>query len=151
MLSTAVLHCGALRATDHLLVLRGFGMKRLVTRTGAVGTAQMDGYLIEERLLDRIMIQVSDRGGGSLEIAFHERDQRFLSQFSDAQHAHWLGEAMLHIESGCALETPNGEPAWVTDEAPPRSTCYMKTMRPARQEFELPPGLDFLKRTCSSI
>jgi hypothetical protein len=49
-------------------------MKRLVTVTGPVTTAQMDGYLIEERLLDQIMIQVSDKGDGNLEIAFHERD-----------------------------------------------------------------------------
>ena len=122
-------------------------MRRLVTKAGAVTNAQMDGYLVEERLLDRIMIQVSDKGGGNLEIAFHERDQRFLSQFSAAQHAYWLNEAMLHVESGCALETLDGEPAWIIDEAPPRPVSYIRTMRPARQGSELPPGLQFLKRT----
>ena len=44
-------------------------MKRLVTVTGPVAAAQMDGYLIGKRLLDQIMIQVIDRGGGNLEIA----------------------------------------------------------------------------------
>jgi hypothetical protein len=59
-------------------------MKRLVAVTGPVTAAPMDGYLIEERLLDHIMIQVSDKGGGNLEVAFHERDQRYLTQFSAA-------------------------------------------------------------------
>jgi hypothetical protein len=122
-------------------------MKRLVTRAGAVTTAQVDGYHIEERLLDRILIEVSDKGGGNLEVAFHEKDQHYLSQFSAAQHAHWLNEAMRHVESGCALETLQGEQAWITDEAPTKPISYLKAMRPARQEFELPPGLDFLRRT----
>ena len=51
-------------------------MKRLITRAGAVTTVQMDGYLIEERLLDRIMIQISDMGDGNLEIAIDDRDRR---------------------------------------------------------------------------
>jgi len=51
-------------------------MKRLVTLTGPVITARMDGYLIEERLLDQIMIQVTDKGDGHLEIAFGEGDRR---------------------------------------------------------------------------
>jgi hypothetical protein len=122
-------------------------MKRLVTRAGAVASAQMDGYLIEERLLDRIMIQISHKGGGNIEVAFQERDQRYLSQFSAAQHAQWLAEAMLQIESGCALEAPDGEPAWFTDETPSRRQSYLKAMRPARQGEELPPGLEFLRRT----
>lgn len=122
-------------------------MKRLVTETGAVTAAQMDGYVIEERLLDRIMIQISDRGGGHLEVAFHERDLRYLSQFSAAQHAQWLDEAMLHIEAGCTLETLGGEPAWIADETPLEPKLYIKAMRPARQEFELPPELEFLRRT----
>jgi len=122
-------------------------MKRLVTAAGAVTSAQMDGYVIEERLLDRVMIQVSDKGGGNLEVAFHERDQRYLSQFSAAQLAQWLDEAMHHINSGCALETHDGEPAWITDEAPPKPRSYIKAMRPARQNLELPPELEFLMRT----
>jgi hypothetical protein len=92
-------------------------MKRLVTVTGPVAAAQMDGYLIEERLLDHIMIQVIDKGDGNLEIAFHERDQRYLSQFSAAQLAEWLQEAMLHVEAACPLETRDGKVAWITDEA----------------------------------
>lgn len=75
-------------------------MTRLVTVTGPMTAAQMDGYLIEERLLDHIMLQVSDTGGGNLEIAFQERDQRYLSQCSAAQQAQWLYEAMLHVEAG---------------------------------------------------
>ena len=122
-------------------------MKRLVTVTGPVAAAQMDGYLIEERLLDHIMIQIIDKGGRNLEIAFDARDQRYLSQFSAPQHAHWLNEAMLHVESGCALETLQGEPAWITDEAPTQPISYLKAMRPARHELELPPGLEFLRRT----
>ena len=40
-------------------------MKRLITRAGAVTTVQMDGYLIEERLLiNSMMIQMSDMGDG---------------------------------------------------------------------------------------
>ncbi|GEO19353.1 hypothetical protein [Microvirga aerophila] len=126
-------------------------MKKLVTRAGAVTTAQVDGYHIEERLLDRILIEVSDKGGGSLEVAFHEKDQRYLSQFSAAQHAHWLNVAMLHVESGCALETLQGKQAWITDEAPTKPMSYITAMRPARQEFELPPELEFLRRTSPSI
>jgi hypothetical protein len=122
-------------------------MKRLVTRAGAVTTAEMDGYHIEERLLDRIMIQVSDKGGGSLEVAFHERDQRYLSRFSATQHAHWLNEAMLHVESGCPLETLHGEPAWVAEEVPPKPMSYIKAMRPARQGSECPAGPEFLRRS----
>ncbi len=122
-------------------------MKRLVTRAGAVTSARVDGYHIEERLLDCILIEVSDKGGGNLEVAFHEKDQRYLSQFSAAQYAHWLNEAMLHVESGFALETLQGEPAWITDEAPTKPISYLTAMRPARQEFELPPELEFLKRT----
>jgi hypothetical protein len=120
-------------------------MKRLVSLTGRVTTAQMDGYLIEERLLDQIMIQVIDKGDGHLEIAFNERDRRYLSQFAAALHAEWLQEAMLQIEAGCPLETLDGQSAWILDEAlPPRSS--IKPMRPARQEHELPPGLEFLRR-----
>jgi transcriptional regulator of met regulon len=121
-------------------------MKRLVTVTGPVAAAQMDGYLIEERLLDHIMIQVIDRGGGDLDIAFHERDRRYLSQFSAAQQAEWLHEAMLHVEAACPLEARDGKAAWIADEAPPRPKLPIKAMRPARQEHDLPPGLEFLKR-----
>lgn len=121
-------------------------MKRLVTVTGPVSAAQMDGYLIEERMLDQIMIQVSDKGCGNLEIAFHEKDQRYLSQFSAVQQAQWLQEAMFHVEAGCALETPNGQSAWISDEAPPNARPFIKAMRPARQEHDLPPGLEFLRR-----
>ncbi|MBD2749100.1 hypothetical protein IC232_20640 [Microvirga sp. BT688] len=121
-------------------------MKRLVTVAGPVATAQMDGYLLEERLLDRIMIQVVDKGDGNLEIAFHEKDQRYLSQFSAVQQAQWLHEAMLHVEAGCPLETPDGNSAWIADEAPPRARSSIKAMRPARQRHDLPPGLEFLRR-----
>jgi transcriptional regulator of met regulon len=122
-------------------------MKRLVTVTGPVTAAQMNGYLIEERLLDQIMIQVIDKGGGNLNIAFQERDQRYLSQFSAAQLAEWLHEAMLHVEAACPLETPEGKTAWVADVAPPRAGLSIKAMRPARQEYDLPAGLEFLRRT----
>src|SRR3954471_12720154 len=81
-------------------------MKRLVTVTGPVAAAQMNGYLIEERLLDHIMIQVMDNGDGNLEIAFDERDRRYLSQLSAAQLADWLHEAMLHV---VVLLRKNGE------------------------------------------
>jgi transcriptional regulator of met regulon len=121
-------------------------MKRLVTITGPVAAAQMDGYLIKERLLDHIMIQVMDKGDGNLEIAFDERDRRYLSQFSAAQLADWLHEAMLHVEAACPLETPDGKSAWLMDEAPPRPKLPIKAMRPARQEHDLPPGLEFLRR-----
>jgi len=122
-------------------------MKRLVTVTGPVAAAQMDGYLIEERLLDHIMIQVIDKGDGNLEIAFDERDRRYLSQFSAAQLAEWLQEAMLHVEAACPLETRDGKAAWIADEAPPRARASIKAMRPARQEHDLPAGLEFLRRT----
>jgi hypothetical protein len=81
-------------------------MKRLVTVADPVATAQMDGYLIEERLLEHIMIQVIDKGDGNLEITFHERGYRYLSQFSAEQVVEWLHEAMLHVEAGCPLEIP---------------------------------------------
>jgi hypothetical protein len=122
-------------------------MKRLVTVTGPVAVAQMDGYLIEERLLDHIMIQVIDRGGGDLDIAFHERDQRYLSQFSAEQLAAWLHEAMLHVEAACPLKTHDRKCAWIADEAPPKARSSIKAMRPARQEYDLPAGLEFLRRT----
>jgi transcriptional regulator of met regulon len=112
-----------------------------------IAAAQMDGYLIEERLLDHIMIQVIDKGDGNLEIAFDERDRRYLSQFSAAQLADWLHEAMLHVEAACPLETRDGKPAWIADEAPPRARASIKAMRPARQEHDLPAGLEFLRRT----
>jgi hypothetical protein len=121
-------------------------MKRLVTVTGPVAAAQMDGYLIEERLLDHIMIQVIDRGSGNLDIAFLERDQRYLSQFPAAQLAEWLQEAMLHVEAACPLETHDGKSAWVADVAPPKPKSSIKAMRPARQENDLPAGLEFLRR-----
>jgi hypothetical protein len=121
-------------------------MKRLVTVTGPVVAAQMDGYLIEERLLDQIMIQVSDKGGGNLEIAFHVWDQRYLSQFSAVQQAQWLQDAMLHVEAGCPLATPDGQSAWITDEALQKARPSIKAMRPARQGHDLPPGLEFLRR-----
>ena len=44
------------------------------------------------------MIQVIDRGGRTLDITFHERDQRYLSQFSAEQLAEWLQEAMAAYE-----------------------------------------------------
>jgi hypothetical protein len=121
-------------------------MKRLVTVAGPAAAAQLDGYLIEERLLDHIMIQVTDKGDGNLEIAFHERDQRYLSKFSAVQQAQWLHEAILHVEAGCPLETPNGQSAWITDEALPKARPSIKAMRPARQGDDLPPGLEFLRR-----
>lgn len=121
-------------------------MKRLVTIAGPATAGQIDGYLIEERLLDRIMIQVSDGGDGNLEVAFQERDRRYLSQFSAAQHAEWLHEAMLHVEAGCPIETLDGKSAWITDEAPPQRRFPIKAMRPARQELDLPEGLEFLRR-----
>ncbi len=122
-------------------------MKRLVTVAGPVAAAQMDGYLIEERLLDHIMIQVMDKGDGSLEFAFDERDQRYLSQFSAAQLAEWLQDAMLHVEAACPLETHDGKAAWIADEAPPRARSSIKAMRPARQDHDLPAGLEFLRRS----
>ncbi len=122
-------------------------MKRLVAVTGPVAAAQMDGYIIEERLLDHIMIQVTDKGGGNLEIAFDEKDRRYLSQFSAEQLADWLQEAMLHVEAACPLETRDGKAAWITDEAPPKARSLLKAMRPARQDHDLPAGLEFLRRT----
>jgi hypothetical protein len=122
-------------------------MKRLVTITGPVAAAQMDGYVIEERLLDHIMIQVIDKGDGNLDIAFHERDQRYLSQFSAEQLAEWLQRAILHIEAACPLETRDGKAAWIADEAPPRARASIKAIRPARQEHDLPAGLEFLRRS----
>ena len=122
-------------------------MKRLVTVTGPVAAAQINGYLIEERLLDHIMIQVIDKGGGDLEVAFDDRDQRYLSQFSAAQLAGWLQEAMLHVEAACPLQTRDGKAAWIADEAPPRAKSSIKAMRPARQEQDLPGGLELLRRT----
>jgi hypothetical protein len=107
----------------------------------------MDGYLIEERLLDRIMIQVIDKGGGNFEIAFNERDQRYLSQFSAEQLAEWLKEAMLHVEAACPLETRDGKAAWIADVVSPKARSSIKAMRPARQEHDLPAGLEFLRRT----
>jgi hypothetical protein len=121
-------------------------MKRLITLTGPVTAAQMDGYVIEERLLDCIMIQVVEKGDGHLELAFDDRDRRYLSQFSAVQQAEWLQEAMLQIDAGCPLETLDGQSAWITDEAPSRPRSSIKGMRPARQEHELPPGLEFLRR-----
>jgi hypothetical protein len=106
----------------------------------------MDGYLIEERLLDGIMIEISDQGGGNLEIAFSDRDRRYLSQFTPAQQAQWLQDALLHCESGCALETPDGKPAWIVEGMPRRPPSPVKAMRPARGAGELPPGLEFLRR-----
>lgn len=53
-------------------------MKRLVTARGTVPVARMDGYLIEERLLDGIMIEVSS-SGGNLEVVFSDKDRRYLS------------------------------------------------------------------------
>src|SRR5919107_4788817 len=117
-------------------------MKRLVTFTGPVAAAQMDGYLIEERLLDHIMIQVMDNGDGNLEIAFDERDRRYLSQFSAEQLAEWLQEAMLHVEAVCPLETHDGRAAWIADVVPPRARSSIKAMRPARQDHDLPAGLE---------
>src|SRR4051794_17383975 len=107
-------------------------MKRLVTLTGPVTAAQMDGYVIEERLLDCIMIQVVDKGDGHLELAFDDRDRRYLSQFTAALQAEWLQEAILQIEAGCPLETLDGQSTWITDEAPPRPRSSIKAMRPAR-------------------
>ncbi|EIM26458.1 hypothetical protein [Microvirga lotononidis] len=122
-------------------------MKRLVTITGPITAAQLDGYLIEERLLDQIMIQISDRDDGNLEFAFQERDQRYLSPFSAAQQAEWLQKAMIHVEAGCPLETPEGKSAWITDAVPAKPKSPIKAMRPARQEHDLPPGLEFLRRS----
>lgn len=122
-------------------------MRRFVTKSGAVRTVQMDGYLIDERRLDRIMIQIRDQGGGDLDLSFREADERYLAQFSAAQRAQWLNEAVLHVESGCPLEALNGEPAWIVDEAPARPENYIRAMRPARQEAELPPELEFLRRS----
>jgi transcriptional regulator of met regulon len=107
----------------------------------------MNGYLIEERLLDQIMIQVTDKGGGNLDIAFQERDQRYLSQFSAAQLAEWLHEAILHVEAACPLETHDGKAAWIADQAPLKARASITAMRPARQEHDLPAGLEFLRRT----
>ncbi|MDF2970709.1 MAG: hypothetical protein K0R61_1159 [Microvirga sp.] len=134
-------------AYTRLKLQRGSGMKRLVTVTGPVAAAQMDGYLIEERLLDHIMIQVIDRGGGTLDITFHERDQRYLSQFSAEQLAEWLQEAMLHVEAACPLETHDGKAAWIADPAPPKARSSIKAMRPAQQDHDLPAGLEFLRQT----
>lgn len=122
-------------------------MKRLVTVTGPVAAAQLDGYLIEERLLDHIMIQVTDKGCGNLEIAFDEKDRRYLSQFSAEQLAEWLQEAMVHVEAACPLETRDGKAVWIADEAPARARSSIRAMRPARQEHDLPPGLEFLRRS----
>jgi hypothetical protein len=73
-------------------------MRRLITTAGAVTIAQMDGYFIEERLLDRIMIQISDKGDENLEIAFHERDQRDLSQFTN--EAPSKPRSSIEVQSG---------------------------------------------------
>jgi hypothetical protein len=98
-------------------------MRRLITTAGAVTIAQMDGYFIED------MIQISDKGDENLEIAFHERDQRDLSQFTAAQQAQWSYEAMLHVEAGCPPETLDGRSAWITNEAPskPRSSIKVQS------------------------
>ena len=121
-------------------------MKRLVTVTGPVAAAQIEGYLMKERLHDHIMIQVVDKGDGNLEIAFDERNRRYLSQFSDERLAEWLQEAMLHVGAACPLGTLDGKAAWIADEAPRRVSLSIRSMRPARQERDLPAGLEFLRR-----
>jgi hypothetical protein len=87
-------------------------MKRLVTVTGPVTAAQMDGYHIEEWLLDHIMIQVSDKRDGSLEDAFDERDRRYLSQFPAAQLADGgrkrCSTSKRHVRWRHAMEKPPG-------------------------------------------
>jgi hypothetical protein len=121
-------------------------MRRLVTIAGPVAAAQMDGYHIEERLLDGIMIEVMVSDDGNLEVAFSERDRRFLSQFSDEQLAEWLQAAMLHVDAAGPLQTREGKPVWITDEVPLTANSSIKAMRPARQEHDLPASLEFLRR-----
>jgi hypothetical protein len=88
----------------------------LQTRRGdEKGTIEIDGYLIEERLLEHIMIQVIDKGGGSLENAFNDRDRRSLSQFSAAIGAKRMFMMAGHFGSltRCSLlrtETPPSTP-----------------------------------------
>jgi hypothetical protein len=72
------------------------------------------------------------RPGGNLEIAFHEIDQRYLPQFSAEQLAEWLQEAMLHVEAACPLETRDGKPAWIADEAPLRAKASDGKSAPSR-------------------
>jgi hypothetical protein len=121
-------------------------VKRLVTRHGNVEVAQMDGYLIDERQLDRIMLQVRDVGDGTLDVTFHSRDDRYLAQFSDALKAQWLEDAMLHLELGCPLESLEGDAAWTMDDAPGTMRSVLRSMRPAKNDSDLPPGLSFLQR-----
>lgn len=141
--------CGRLQASGkclNALFRGGSAVRRFVTSSGVVRTVQMDGYLIDERRLDRIMIQIRDLGGGNLDLSFHERDERYLAQYPVTQCAQWLNEAVLHVESGCPLEAPSGEPAWISDEAAARPEPCIKAMRPARRDTDLPPELEFLRR-----
>ncbi len=44
------------------------------------------------------------------------------------------------------LNSTDRKGAWITDVVPPKARSSIKAMRPARQEHDLPAGLEFLKR-----
>jgi hypothetical protein len=79
------------------------------------GTIEIDGCLIEEQLLEHIMMEVIDKGGGSVENAFDHRDRRSLSQFSAAIGAKRMFMMAGHFGSltRCSIfrtETPPSTP-----------------------------------------
>jgi hypothetical protein len=45
------------------------------------------------------------------------------------------------------LNSTDRKGAWITDVVPPKARSSIKAMRPARQDHELPAGLEFLRRT----
>ena len=114
-----------------------------------ISAVQMDGYFVDERRLDRILIQVQAAEDGTFDVSFHPRDERFLSQFSAAQKAQWLEKAMHQLEWVSHFETADGEDAWIADEMTSPSTRgpELRPLTPAKDAPELPAGLALLRRS----
>ena len=124
-------------------------MKRFITRSGTVSAVHMDGYFVDERRLDRILIQVQAVPDGTFDVSFHPRDERFLAQFSAAQKAQWLEKAVHQVEWVSRFETVDGEDAWLADEIAPPSPRgpELRHLKPAKDYPESPAALAFLRRS----
>jgi len=94
--------------------------KHFETESGkTIKTAQFDGYLVGDGLLEGLMFQVDIQDDGTMRVYVKDKDQKWFEQYNTTK---WLKEAKEYAEKNNDIfEDPiSGEDCWtITDEAKP--------------------------------
>lgn len=89
----------------------------IMTDSGPVDEALLDGYGFGDRLLEGVMFRITIKDGAINCPGVHAKSQRYADSFTLEQVAQWQVDAEEHCRSlGDDLETESGEEAWIEDD-----------------------------------